>query len=65
VIVVVVGRVLRAPIGTEHFRWLSFNELARFSVIKFMLEPVSSRALQRSGCVLSFRMLTRAVTNRS
>lgn len=33
--------------------------------MKFMVEPVSNRARQRTGWILWFRILTRAVVNRS
>lgn len=50
--------------GTEHFLCVSSSEFASFSVTKFMLEPASSSALQRTDCVLSFNILIWAVTNR-
>ena len=40
-------------------------DLANFSVIKSMLEPVSSKALHRIGSALWLKMLSWAVTNRS
>jgi hypothetical protein len=61
----VVVKVSSAPIGTEHLPCFIPSEFANFSVMKCMLEPVSSRTLPRIGCALSFKMLIFAVTNRS
>lgn len=40
-----VFRVSRAAIGIEHFQCFMPSDLTNFSVIKFMVEPVSNRAL--------------------
>lgn len=50
--------------GTEHFLCVSPSEFASLSVMKFMLESVSSSARQRTDWVLSFNILIWAVTNR-
>jgi hypothetical protein len=61
----VVVKLSRAPIGTEHLLCLRYSERANFSMMKFMLDPVSSNALARIGCALLFKMFICAVTNRS
>lgn len=48
---VVVG-VSWAPVGTEYLSCFMPSDFANFLVIKFMLEPVSSRALHQIVCVL-------------
>lgn len=40
----VVVNVSKDPIGTEHLFCLISSDLANFSVMTFMLDPVSSRA---------------------
>lgn len=61
----VVVKVSRAPIGTEHLFCLILNDFANSSVMKFILDPVSSNARQRIGCCLSFKILICAVMTRS
>lgn len=61
----VVFRVSRAPIGIEHLQCFMPSDLTNFSVIKFMVEPVSSRVLHRIGCALWLKMFIWDVTNRS
>jgi hypothetical protein len=51
----------RAPMGTEHFLGFSLRSFTSLSVMKFVLEPVSSRTLQRIGSRLSFSRLSWAV----
>jgi hypothetical protein len=51
----VVVNVSKDPIGTEHLFCLISSDLDNFSVMTFMLDPVSSRDRQRIGCCLSFR----------
>jgi hypothetical protein len=60
-----VVKLSSVPIGTEHLLCLRYSERANSSVMKFILDPVSSNALARIGCALLFRMLICAVTNRS
>jgi hypothetical protein len=60
-----VVKLSRAPIGTEHLPCFIPSERANFSVMKFMLDPVSNKALARIICALLFKMWICAVTNRS
>lgn len=61
----VIVKVSRAPIGTEHLFCFNFNDFANSSVMKFILDPVSSNARQRIGFCLSFKTLICAVMTRS
>lgn len=61
----VVIKLSRAPIGTAHLLRLMPREFANFSFMKFILDPVSRKALARIGCALLFKILICAVTNRS
>lgn len=60
-----VVKLSRVPIGTAHlFRFIP-RDSANSSVMRFILDPVSRKALARIGCALLSKMLTCAVTNRS
>ena len=61
----IVVKSSRAPIGTEHLLRFIPREFANFSVMKFILEPVSSKALARIGDALLSRTSICAVTSRS
>ena len=61
----IVVKLSRAPIGTAHFLCFILREFANSSVMRFILDPVSSKALAQIGCALLFKILICAVTNRS
>ena len=58
-------RLSMAPIGTAPLLCFIPREFANSSVMKFVLDPVSSKALARMGCALLFKILICAVTNRT
>ena len=61
----IVVKSSRAPIGTEHLLRFTPREVSNFLVIKFILEPVSSKALARIGDALLSSTSICAVTSRS
>lgn len=60
-----VVKLSRVPIGIAHLLCFIPRDSANSSVMRFILDPVSRKALARIGCALLSKMLTCAVTNRS